>query len=198
MTMAFVKGYALWLVTFVGFPLGGLAAVTFVGSITSTVTGFLAGLISGTILGTAQWLVLRPRGISPLWIAVTSVGMAVGSGLATAVTSAGTSTGDLVLRGLISGAVVGIAQAFALRARLVYLWPMTVSATWALAWLITSNVIVDKDRGYVTFGASGAIIATAICGLVLYGILRPDFRSATSGPQSASVPAGHSASGGAR
>jgi hypothetical protein len=196
--MTFLKRYALWLVTFVGFPLGSLAAVTIVGSITSTVTGLLAGLISGALLGTVQWLVLRPRGISPLWIALTSVGMGVGSGLSAAITSAGTSTGDLVLRGLISGAVVGIAQAFALRGRLVLLWPVTVSATWALAWLITSNVIVDKDRGYVTFGASGAITATAICGLVLYGILRPDFRAATPGPQSSSVPAGHSATGGAR
>ncbi len=184
--MTFLKRYALWLLTFLGFPLGSLAAVTVVGSITGALTGLLAGAISGAVLGTAQWLVLRPRGISAVWILVTAIGMAAGSSLAALVTSAGTDTGDLVVRGLVSGVVVGLAQAFVLRTRLAALWPVVVGGTWALAWLITANVIVDKERGYVTFGASGAITATAICGLVLYGIIRPDFRTAPA-PKPAST-----------
>lgn len=196
--MTFLKRYALWLLTFLGFPLGSLAAVTVAGSITGAVSGLLAGAISGAVLGTAQWLVLRPRGISVVWILATAAGMAVGSGLAALVTSAGTDTSELVIRGAISGAVVGLVQAFVLRPRLAALWPVVVSATWALAWLITANVIVDKERGYVTFGASGAITATAICGLVLYLVIRPDFRGSAS-PASAAAPAGDEvAAGGAR
>ena len=47
----------------------------------------------------------------------------------------------------------------------------TTSAAWALGWLTTANVIVDAERGYVTFGASGALIVTVITGLVLPRLL---------------------------
>ncbi len=196
--MTFLKRYALWILTFLGFPLGSLAAVTIAGSITSLGKGALAGLISGAVLGLAQWLVLRPRGISAYWIAATAAGMAVGTGIAAAITDSGTTTGDLVIRGAISGAAVGIAQAFMLRTRLAILWPITLAATWALAWLITANVIVDKERGYVTFGASGAITATAIAGLVLYGIIRPDFRASSTATDRAIIASAAGVSGGSK
>ena len=36
---------------------------------------------------------------------------------------------------------------------------------WALAWLTTSAVIVDIDRGYAVFGSSGAAVVTVLTGL---------------------------------
>jgi hypothetical protein len=46
-----------------------------------------------------------------------------------------------------------------------------VTASWTLGWIMTSFVIVDLDRGHFVFGASGAIVATVITGVVLRAIL---------------------------
>ena len=46
-------------------------------------------------------------------------------------------------------------------------WAATSTAVWALGWLITSQVIVDADARWANFGASGALVATMIGGLVL-------------------------------
>jgi len=38
---------------------------------------------------------------------------------------------------------------------------------WALAWFITSKVIVDPEAQYQIFGSSGALVATLGLGIVL-------------------------------
>ena len=38
---------------------------------------------------------------------------------------------------------------------------------WALAWFITSKVIVDPEAQYQIFGSSGALVATVGLGFVL-------------------------------
>lgn len=38
---------------------------------------------------------------------------------------------------------------------------------WALAWFITSKVIVDPESQYQIFGSSGALVATVGLGVVL-------------------------------
>ncbi len=155
-----------WAATIVGFPLGGLAAIQLASTTAGPVSAALAGLIAGAVLGTAQWLALRPR-IAAWWIAATAAGLSVGAAIATLVTGGATDLGSLVAFGAIAGAVVGIAQGTLLGARRLALWAVTVSGSWALAWLITTLVIVDEQRGYVVFGLSGAAVATILTGLVL-------------------------------
>jgi len=168
----FLKGAPMsplrWAFTIVAFPLGGLAAV----QLGSTQGGFLsaalAGLVAGAVLGTAQWLALRPA-VSAYWIAATAAGLAVGAGLGATVTAGQTSAGALVVYGLVAGAVTGAAQAALLRRGVAKaaLWMLVVAASWAAAWFITAAVIVDEQRGYVTFGLSGAALVTVATGLTL-------------------------------
>lgn len=181
-----------WLPTLFAFPLGGLIAIHTVGSVDSPGAGALAGLIAGLILGAAQWLALRPLDIDIRWIAVTTVAMSAGTALAAAVTDAATSTPALVVTGLIVGAVVGSGQALLLgRGALVAVaWAVAVALTWAAAWFVTANVIVDADRQFVSFGSSGALLATVATGIVLVLVVAP----ATSAVAGTSVPVGDDAS----
>lgn len=155
-----------WAATIVGFPLGGLAAIQLASTTAGALSAALAGLIAGAVLGLAQWLALRPR-ITPWWIAATAGGLAIGAGLATLVTGGATDLGSLAVFGAIAGVVVGLAQGALLGARRMAVWAVTVAGSWTLAWLITTLVIVDEQRGYVVFGLSGAAVATILTGVVL-------------------------------
>ncbi len=146
-----------WLPTFLGFPLGGLIAINTVGSVTGPVSGAAAGLVAGAAIGAAQWLALRT---DRRWIAYTAAATGAGGALA-ATLGAGP-----VVTGLVTGATVGAAQA-ALLDRSRPLWIAASSAAWGLGWFVTSNVIVDLERGYAVFGSSGAILATLLTGLTL-------------------------------
>ena len=99
--------------------------------------------------------------------------MTAGSALASVLTGAGTTVSALVVSGLVTGTVVGAAQGVLLaRGRQVAaIWAVVVGAAWALAWFATSQVIVDAERGYVTFGASGALLATVATGAAVHRIL---------------------------
>jgi hypothetical protein len=92
--------------------------------------------------------------------------MAAGSALSVALTGAGTETADVMLAGLVTGAAVGAAQS-ALLPRGAAIWIAVSAAAWSLAWLVTSAVIVDIERGYAVFGSSGALVATVLTGLAL-------------------------------
>jgi hypothetical protein len=100
------------------------------------------------------------------WIGYTAAAMAVGSAVSVTVTDAGTAVGDVMLAGLITGALVGAAQS-TLLPRAAAVWTAVSSAGWALAWLTTSQVIVDIERGYAVFGSSGAVVVTLLTGLTL-------------------------------
>ncbi|WP_426560914.1 hypothetical protein ACPPVT_13105 [Angustibacter sp. McL0619] len=159
-----------WLPTLLGFPLGGLLAIHTAGSVGGPVSGALAGLVAGAVLGVVQWLALRGLGIGLVWVLATAVGTSVGAALAAALTGGAHSVGALVLGGLVTGAFVGAAQAVAWRPgrRAAAIWAATVSLSWALGWLVTANVIVDAERGYVLFGSSGALLVTVLTGAVLH------------------------------
>jgi hypothetical protein len=179
-----------WAPTFLGVPVGGWLAFQVAGSITGPLTAALAGVIAGAVIGGAQWLALgRVAGWS--WLAATLLGMGADSSLAAVATGAETTTPALVISGLVTGAVVGAAQGFALRRglRVTALWAATVSISWALGWLVTANVIVDAENGYVAFGSSGALVATALTGLVLHRILGPVVPRRAAGTASAAAPA---------
>ncbi|MBT2594672.1 hypothetical protein [Arthrobacter sp. ISL-72] len=175
-----------WAPTFLGFPVGGWLAFQVAGLITGPLTAALAGVIAGAVIGGAQWLALGPAA-GWRWLAGAVLGMGAGSALAAVVTGAGTTTPALVMSGLLTGAVIGAAQGVALQRglRVRALWAATVSLSWGLGWLVTANVIVDAENGYAAFGSSGALVATALTGLVLRRILGPDVRRPAAGTPSA-------------
>jgi hypothetical protein len=165
-----------WIPTFLAFPIGGYVAIETVGSSDGPLPAALGGLIVGAAIGVAQWLALRSGGTSRRWIGRTTAGVAAGAALAAVVTGSGTEVGDLVLSGLVTGAVVGAVRGPLLGrgARATAGWAAVTSGTWALGWLITSQVIVDAERGFHMFGSSGALVATLLSGLAL--------RALTAGP----------------
>ncbi len=159
-----------WLATFVGFPLAGLAAKAAAGPIDSTAAGLVGGLAGGAVLGAVQSLALRRSATERMiWVASTAGGLAVGLAVGARVVDFRTDTASLVVLGLASGAGVGLAQALVLRGRVAarLVWAASTTALWGLGWLITSQVIVDTDSQYATFGASGALVATVLGGAVL-------------------------------
>jgi hypothetical protein len=169
---------------------GGWLAFQVAGSITGPLTAALAGVIAGAVIGGVQWLALG-RVAGWRWLAATALAMGAGSSLAAVATGAGTTTPALVISGLVTGAVVGAAQGVALRRglRVTAMWAATLSISWVLGWLVTANVIVDAENGYVAFGSSGALVATALTGLVLRRILGPAVPRRATGTQAAAAPA---------
>lgn len=190
MKMSFTR----WIPTFLGFPIGGLVALLVVGSVDGPVSAALGGLLAGAVIGISQWLALRSRGVSFRWVIFTALAMAAGSGVAASVTDAGTTVSSLVVSGLVSGAAVGAAQGVVLASgrRIAVVWAAVVSLAWGLGWLVSANVLVDPDRGFFTFGASGAILATLLTGFVLRWILGQHRASSpTSVPMAQPATAAH-------
>ena len=158
-----------WLPTFLGFPLGGYLATQTVGSLHDPVSAAAGGLLAGAIIGGAQWLALRSDGMGTRWVGYTAAAMAGGSALAATITGAGTEVADVMLWGLVTGAVVGAAQATLLAQGrgASAAWTAVNAAGWSLGWLATSQVIVDIERGHHVFGSSGALLLTVLTGITL-------------------------------
>ena len=158
-----------WLPTFLAFPIGGWLAIETVGSLHDPASAAAGGLLAGAVIGAAQWLALRSGGIGRRWIGFTAAATAAGSALAATLTGAGTEVADMMLAGLVTGAAVGAAQSTLLGGgrRAAAAWTGVSAAAWPLGWLVTSQVIVDLERGYYMFGSSGALIVTVLTGLAL-------------------------------
>ena len=74
-----LRAAARWMVTFVGFPLGGLTTALLIGPVDSLVSALLGGLVTGAILGAVQaWGLGRNRPSPVQWIVATAVGLMVG------------------------------------------------------------------------------------------------------------------------
>jgi hypothetical protein len=157
---------ARWIGSFIGFPLGGLAASVIVGPVNSGLTAIAGGLLTGAVLGAAQAVGLGLVGTVALrWIVATSVGFGTGLGIGATAVGFATSLQDLLVQGAISGLLVGVLQAVLLRKSLGFLalsWPPAVAAFWALGWFITTSVGVRVDQQWTVFGAAGAITVTVL------------------------------------
>ena len=163
-----------WMLTFLGFPLGGVLALLVVGSIDGAASAALAGALAGAVIGAAQWLVLRRyTGVGPAWVLATALGVAIGDGVGALLTGAGTAIGDLLITGLITGVAVGLLQWALLRERVraAILW-VPVAVAWPVGWTVTWSVGVDVERGYAVFGSTGALVFAAITGLAMLLLLR--------------------------
>jgi hypothetical protein len=164
-----------WMLTFLGFPLGGVLALVLVGSVEGVVSGALGGALAGAAIGVAQWLVLRRyMRVGPEWILATALGVAFGDSVGALLTDAGTGIGALLIIGLATGVAVGLLQWWLLRGRLLRarLWPPVVAIAWPLGWTVTWAFGIDVERGYFVFGASGALVFAAVTGLAMLLMLR--------------------------
>ncbi len=162
-----------WMLTFLGFPLGGVLALLVVGSIDGAASGALAGALAGAVIGAAQWLVLRRyMSVGPAWVLATALGVATGDGVGALLTGAGTGIGDLLIIGAVTGVAVGLLQWALLRGRVraAILW-VPVAVAWPIGWTVTWAVGVDVERGYAVFGSTGALVFAAITGLAMLLIL---------------------------
>ncbi len=161
-----------WLATIVAYPIGGLIAIQFVSVTSGPLAAAVAGVVAGSVLGVAQWLALRPR-VGAIWVVVTAAAFAVGAALGSIVIGGSTTATALATFGAVAGTAVGLAQALVLRVDLprVLAWMGTVALTWSVAWIISAVVIVDENRGYITFGLSGAALVVIVGAAVLRGLL---------------------------
>jgi hypothetical protein len=157
---------ARWMVSFLGFPLGGFAATLVVGAVDNLTAALIGGLITGTILGAAQsWAMGRTGPPALQWIAATALGLTAGFAVGSAVVDYHTNLAALIVQGAISGLAVGIAQALVLRhrfGRLALAWPAALPMVWALGWVVTTSIGIAVDQQFIVFGASGALVVTAL------------------------------------
>ena len=157
---------ARWMVSFVGFPLGGLSAMVLSGPVDTTLAAITGGLLTGTVLGTAQALAMRfDRRDLLTWVLTTAAGLATGLAVGASVVDFRTGLGDLVLQGAISGLAVGVAQSLALVRRtgpIAFLWPAYLAAAWSIGWAVTTAVGVQVEEQFTVFGAAGAVTVTLL------------------------------------
>jgi len=161
-----VRSAGRWMVSFLGFPLGGVTAWLIVGGVDNLAVALTGGLITGAILGAVQsWALGRSGPPAIQWIAATAVGVMVGFGIGSAAVGYRTDLSSLIVQGAITGLVVGAAQAVVLWRRLGQLalaWPPALATCWAIGWLVTTVAGISVDQQFIVFGSSGAVVVTAL------------------------------------
>lgn len=151
--------------TFLAFPVSGLVTRIAVGPIDTTPSALAGGFLVGGALGGLQYNALRRFGLPLSWIPVSAAGTALGGVLSSLVVGFGTELTSLMSRGVVTGAVLGMAQALLQQRppRHALLWSGVNAVMWGLAWWITFLVIRDDvETNYAVFGSSGAIVLTAV------------------------------------
>ena len=167
--------FAEWMLTFLAFPLGGVAALSVLGSMSNTLNAALGGALVGGLVGLMQWIILlRHLGMKSAWILSTASGLALGNTVGIILTGGGTETGDLVFLGLAAGAGVGLVQWSLLRRylKLAAIWPPVVTVSWPIGWLVTSSVGVNIEFGYVVFDTVGALVFVSLTGAAMLLMVR--------------------------
>lgn len=155
-----------WLVSFLGFPIGGYASYLLIGPVDSLLPSLLGGLLTGAVLGALQaWAFGRSRPSAVRWIIATALGLMVGLGVGAAVVSYQTTLSALLVQGAVTGFVVGAAQAVVLAPRLgraAMAWPAALTVIWAVGWAVTYAFGIQVDEQFTVFGSSGAVVVTTL------------------------------------
>jgi uncharacterized membrane protein len=164
-----LKAWLLWTVGFLAFPIAGILADAVTGRINDFSSALVGGMVAGAVIGTGQWLVARRLLEAQTWIPATALAMGIGLAIGAWVVGYGTSLGELVLMGAITGIPLGAAQAYLLRDRLAnaWVWAAAVPLLWALGWTVSTFIGVSVDNQFAVFGASGAITFMALSGVLL-------------------------------
>jgi hypothetical protein len=162
-----LRFFGLWAVVFFSFPLAGLAANWATGGITDVGRALLGGAIAGLILGAAQYAVLRMvLPISAVWVIATAIGLALGLAAGTLSFGAEVDNSSVLLRALVTGGILALAQAAVLLPLGLFaaLWAVVVALAWPVAWWVTRSIGVDLSPRWAVFGASGAIVFQILTG----------------------------------
>lgn len=169
----FLRTWLLWTAGFVAFPIAGIAGDLVAGRVDDAAAALLGGLVTGAVLGTGQVLVSRRRLDARRWIPATAIGMGLGLLLGAATVGYGTSLGELVLMGALTGVVLGVAQALALPARTHrrWVWAAALPILWALGWAVTTLGGISVENQFTIYGAYGAVTFSALSGLLLNYLL---------------------------
>jgi hypothetical protein len=149
------------MVTFAGFPLGGLAALILTDPVDSVTNAVAGGLVTGAVLGAVQaWALSSDRRQLVAWTLATALGLAAGLAVGASLVDFGTDIGDLAVQGAVTGAFVGLGQAVVLRPRtgpVAFAWPFYLAGAWALGWVVTTAGGIAVEEQFTTFGAYGAV-----------------------------------------
>jgi hypothetical protein len=169
----FLRSWLLWTAGFLALPLAGFAGSAIVGRVDGPLAALAGGAIAGLIIGAGQALTSSRRLQALKWIPATAIGMSAGLFLGAAAVSYRTSLADLALMGAINGLVLGSAQALALphRTHRRWTWAAAMPALWALGWTITTLFLIQVGQQFIVFGASGALVVTAVAGFLLQILL---------------------------
>ncbi len=169
----FLRTWLLWTVGFVAFPIAGIAGDLVAGRVDDAAAALLGGVVTGAVLGTGQVLASRRRLDPRTWIPATTIGMGAGLLLGAATVGYGTSLGELVLMGALTGVVLGVAQTLALPARTHrrWVWAAALPILWALGWAVTTLGGVSVENQFTIYGSFGAVTFSALSGLLLNYLL---------------------------
>jgi hypothetical protein len=177
-----LRRWLVWTAGFLAFPLAGLAGTGVAGRVDDPVAAVLGGAVAGLVIGVGQTLAGLGRLDIRRWVPATALGMGLGLLLGAVTVGYGTSLGDLVLMGALTGLVLGPAQALAFPrgARLRWAWAAAVPVLWAAGWTATTLGGIAVEEQFTVFGAYGAVTFSALSGLLLLRVL-PD-RPGTGSP----------------
>jgi hypothetical protein len=185
-----VRSWLLWTAGFLVFPVAGLVGTAAAGRVDSPGAAAVGGLVAGAALGTGQALLSSRRLPVLRWTVATAIGMAAGLLLGAHTVQYGTTLGELVLMGVLTGAVLGPSQALVLprRVRHRWLWAASMPAVWAAGWAVTTVVISDAvEAQFTLLGASGAIVVSAVLGALLHALLPPARKTTSPSPRPQTV-----------
>lgn len=173
MTSTFFRTWMIWVAGFVAFPIAGLAGTAVAGRADDVLAALLGGTVTGVVLGTGQALASRRRLDWRTWVPATAGGMGIGLMLGATSVDYGTRLADLALMGALTGAVLGVAQTLALPSgtQRRWVWAAAMPMLWALGWTVTTLIGYEVETQVMVFGASGALVFTALSGVVLHRLL---------------------------
>ena len=161
-----------WVAVALAFPVAGLIGWAIGGEVDAVRPALVGGALTGAGLGAVQWWAANGMfGRAAAWISVSAAAYAVGLATGAALVGYETDLGSLALMGLVSGAVLGAAQGFALsrqgKARLAVAWGAGMPALFAIGWSVTTLGGIDVDEQFTVFGAFGAVAFMLLSGLLL-------------------------------
>jgi hypothetical protein len=165
----------VWTAGFLAFPLAGLAGLAAAGGRVDTpLAALTGGVVTGLVIGSGQVLASRRRLPALSWSVATAFGMGLGLLAGASAVSYRTDVAALVVQGALTGLVLGPVQALALPAsvgRRRWMWAGAAPVLWALGWALTTLAGVDVQAQYTVFGATGALVHSAVSGLLLERLL---------------------------
>lgn len=169
----FLRTWLLWFAGALAFPIAGVAGAAAAGRINDAVAALIGGAVTGLVLGAGQALASRRRLDPRRWIPATTAGMGIGLLLGAWTVDYGTSLADLALVGVLTGMVLGPAQAIAMPGRTAHRWAWAVAmpVLWALGWGATTLGGIHVEEQFTIFGLYGALTFSALSGLLLHRLL---------------------------